>query len=1129
MSATPITPAPFRGLASFGSSELDTLLFFGRDRECEVVAANLLASPLSVLYGSTGVGKSSLLCAGVVPRLRLASPVVLAFDEWAQPPVDGLVRSLRLEAERVAGIELPGRSTMPGLADALDEAAGLAGGEVHVLLDQFEEYFAYRDQCDPDGAFVRQLGEALARPGSPATFLLAVRDDALYLLDRLTPAIPGVLSNRLRLGRLGHAAGEIAITGPIERVNELGGLHVEVEPELVDEVLSNVTSRSAGSGGGRNGEAGIEAPYLQLVMARLWEAERAGGSSVLRAETLRSLGGAGTIATGHLEAALGSFTSTQADIAAAVLGQLVTPSGTKVAHGLADLASYAGSPAGETRQVLESLVGERILRPLAPLPGAADQRYEIFHDVLAEPIAGWRTRHAAERGFLAEREQAARRHRRLSVGLAVALVAVAALAALTVFAFSQRGEAREQARLAEAGKLAASATAVVREDPELAMLLGLEAAVLAPTDDVEAALREALIAARVRTVIGGRGDDAVRTALLAPDGASVVVLRKAGRLELIDSMTGNTIRELAAAGVVSVALDATGARAALGRADGRVEVIVLDSGQTEELGMVAGVRRVAFAADGSLLAVGRSGAVLWRDGASRQLAVEGAPITADARDGVVAAAAGRRVMVQGAGGRVVSFDGGARVRTIAVLPGGRAVVTGGGDGTARIWNVTTGLLVRELTGHRSPILALATTGSLLATGGADGTVRVWDTVQGRLTAVIGEHGNLVRSVTFDPTGLRLATTSDDRLARIWDVETGRLLAELSGHRDSVRTAAFGGDVVLTASTDGTARIWDPRSDPTLALLARFDAPIVSLSALAQARLLIGRADGVAVLVSSTGESLADLRHGDSLVAAAASTDGRVLVTVGAGAVRLWRGEDVTVPVAELTTPGEPRAVAVSGDGSLAAVAMPDTVWILRDGRLATEIETEGAAGIAIAPDAGQVATAHDDGRVRLWDLTGRLEARLEGHRDGVTAVSYSSDGSRLVSTSLDHDARVWERGGGPAIAVLRGHFARVAGASFSADGRWIVTAGPASGALWEVATGRLVSYLRGHEGPLSAALVTPAGPTIVTGGADGTVRGYVCEICRGLDGLRELATLRLAATGRTLTPEERERYLGEQP
>src|SRR5262249_4567713 len=150
---------PYKGLAPFEDSELDALLFFGRGRETEVIVANLLASSLTVLYGPSGVGKSSILRAAVARRLRDRVPDadVLVLDGWANDP---------------------------GLPEPV--------GETFLILDQFEEYFLYHDR----GPLHERLPELLANPR--VHVLMAVREDALARLDAFQARIPSVFANRLR-------------------------------------------------------------------------------------------------------------------------------------------------------------------------------------------------------------------------------------------------------------------------------------------------------------------------------------------------------------------------------------------------------------------------------------------------------------------------------------------------------------------------------------------------------------------------------------------------------------------------------------------------------------------------------------------------------------------------------------------------------------------------------------------------------------------------------------------------------------------------------------------------------------------------------------------------------------------
>ncbi len=335
--------SPYRGLAPFEDSELDALYFFGRERDSEIVVANLIASRLTVLYGPSGVGKSSLLRASVARRLRALpeEPIVVVFDRWGEDPRPRWQRPLRT----------PPTSRMGPFRDVLERAQ--LSRDVYLILDQTEEYFLYH-QLPTD--VERDLADVI---GSPlrVNAILVVREDALATLDRFLGRIPALYGNVLRLERLDDGAARSAIVGPIERFTELTGEHVGIEGALVLAVTGEVGSgrirHGLGGDGVANGNgaaAGVEAPYLQVVMQRLWDVERASGSDVLRLATLGRLGGARRIVADHLERALGGLTDGQQDLAASVFGQLVTPSGAKVAHAPDDLAEYAAGRSPRCRR-----------------------------------------------------------------------------------------------------------------------------------------------------------------------------------------------------------------------------------------------------------------------------------------------------------------------------------------------------------------------------------------------------------------------------------------------------------------------------------------------------------------------------------------------------------------------------------------------------------------------------------------------------------------------------------------------------------------------------------------------------------------------------------------------------------
>ena len=161
---------------------------------------------------------------------------------------------------------------------------------------------------------------------------------------------------------------------------------------------------------------------------------------MLRAQTLAGLGGAESIVRTNLHRAVEELTQQEQDVAADIFRFLVTPSGTKIAHGAGDLAEYASVDEREVVPVLATLGRERIVRPVDGA-GGNGARYEIFHDVLGDAVLAWRRERERDR----ERRVAARRQRRLFAVAMGALLALAAMTAVAIYAFSQRANARGRA------------------------------------------------------------------------------------------------------------------------------------------------------------------------------------------------------------------------------------------------------------------------------------------------------------------------------------------------------------------------------------------------------------------------------------------------------------------------------------------------------------------------------------------------------------------------------------------------------------------------------------------------------------------------------------------------------------
>jgi hypothetical protein len=413
-------------------SEEDAPFFFGREAEREIITANLLASRLTLLYGASGVGKSSVLRAGVAYLLRQGAQqnlaqrgtpefAVVVFSSWRDDPLAGLADRVRDSvAQTLSGQTLELVPPSPALPQTLQAWTERMGGDLLIILDQFEEYFLYHPQEDGEGTFAVEFPRAVNRPDLRVSFLVSIREDSLAKLDRFKGRIPNLFDNYLRVEHLDREAARAAIEKPVEHYNRLqatGGAQVRIEPALVEAVLEQVRTGQVVLGEAGRGVVGaglastqIETPYLQLVMTRLWEEEKRAGLPTLRLETLNRLGGAEQIVKRHLDAALRGLPPREQEAAAGVFHHLVTPGGTKIAHTVPDLAEYAELAERQVAPVLDKLSGAEV-RILRPVPGG---RYEIFHDVLAAAVLDWRARYVQAQERAEAEEQLARERRRVT-------------------------------------------------------------------------------------------------------------------------------------------------------------------------------------------------------------------------------------------------------------------------------------------------------------------------------------------------------------------------------------------------------------------------------------------------------------------------------------------------------------------------------------------------------------------------------------------------------------------------------------------------------------------------------------------------------------------------------------------
>ena len=358
---------------------------------------------------------------------------------------------------------------------------------------------------------------------------------------------------------------------------------------------------------------------------------------------------------------------------------------------------------------------------------------------------------------------------------------------------------------------------------------------------------------------------------------------------------------------------------------------------------------------------------------------------------------------------------------------------------------------------------------------------------------IFHHAEAVSSATFSPDGTLVLTASYDHTARLWDLD-GNPVGSPMKHSDIIYSATFspGNKIVLTASNDSTARMWDFRGMPNGKPMRHSDRVRYAVFSPDGSKIMTADMSGVTRLWDLNGNPIGvPMRHSGRIWSATFSPDGsKVLTASDDRTARLWdlHGHPLGNPMKHTNVV---RSATFSPDGSMVLTASDDRtarLWDLGGNALGIPMEHSDSVNSAIfSPDGSTVLTASWDRTARLWDLNGNPLGAPMVHSDVVWNIAFSSDGSRVITASYDWTSRIWDLKGNPIGETLR-HSGLVVSGIFSTDGRLALTASEdGSARLWDLRENQIGTPMQ-HSNAVHSAVFSPDGSTILTASWDKTAR-----------------------------------------
>ncbi|MDY6900538.1 MAG: hypothetical protein SWZ49_21045 [Cyanobacteriota bacterium] len=1125
----------------------------GRERDINLLIGKISRSDkkLTLIHGESGVGKSSIVNAGLVPALQnrpigdqIAVPVVLqVYTDWVRELgkslseamfVDDTVIQYSYGQESNNYIYAATPITITSILEKLRENAN--NHLITVLIfDQLEEFFFVNTDRSQKEDFDNFICECLNIPFVKIIFSL--REDYLHhLLDLKRLARQDSISNNILDKDIRYQVNNLSAEDAksvIQKLTERS--EYQIESALIDSLVEDLSS-----------EIGEVRPIeLQVVGAQLQDENI---TTLAKYEPYRP----NKLIERYIKEIIKDCGSENEQTALLVLYLLTDenhkrPFKTK-AELKAELAEFES--AEKLELVLEILVRSGLVVLFADIT----ERYQLIHDYLVDLIRSFKQEELIQTQLTQLRNQVQQRETEITrlhselrkkkkatifdnqpsqhLDLFTELKELRKRDELSRRSIEQLSAELEQqklqAQLAESQQQQKLSEVKVNRSLKIA-LAGSITAIFALTASTIMSVylwRQALIseiqaisASAEELASSGKDFDALRQGLKAAEKFKTAFLPDAYTKAQVMTALHQVVPKIREretisghlSGVNSVTFSPLNSLIASASADNNVKLWYPDGKFFRTLsGHTDVVNSVTFSPDGMTVASASQDKTvkLWTvDGRvnltllGHENVVNSVAFSPDGRL-VASGSTDKTIKLWSRQGQLIKtlFGHDDAVLQVAFSPNGQTFASVSSDRTIKLWD-NSGTNIRTISGHRDAITSIAWSndGKVIASASLDNTVKLWNP-QGKLLKVIKAHSEAVTAVNFSPDNQIISTVSTDGNVKLWRWKDGILLGTLKGHKDWVNDVSFSPDTktLASASRDKTVKLWSWQ-DLLLGNLKTHNKAVTSVSFSPNGNLIAsGSVDKTIKLWTRNGKQIKTLQPSqEEIWDVSFSPDSKIIASAGKDkTIKLWQNDGELIK----TIPAHNNVIlslAWSSQGNIFASASKDKTIKLwrRNGELITTLKGHQQAvnWVSFNRDGNLIASASDDNTVKIWDKSGKLLHTLTGHKRPVFSVSWSNKGNILASASLDGSVKLWNKKG-KLLQNLVVEGEEFTGVTFSPDGKLLAATSEDKVQLWQ-RDGTLLITLKADREEFTSISFSPDGKNLLSGTNRGTI------IVRDLDNL----------------------------